>query len=87
MAFYCISRLGQTCSHIAALLYRVEAAVRVGLTNQTACTSLPCKWTIPSRKTPVEPPMVSNMDWKVTKHGQLGEKPNSSGYGYKFYGF
>jgi hypothetical protein len=46
----------------------------IGLTNQEySCTSLPCKWTIPNKKTEVEPRMVCDMDWKVSKHGQLGE--------------
>ena len=35
--------LGETCSHIAALLFKVEACVRLGYTN-VACTSRPCTW-------------------------------------------
>ena len=35
--------LGETCSHIAALLFKVEACVRLGYTN-LACTSRPCTW-------------------------------------------
>ena len=36
-------RLGETCSHVAAMLYKIEAAVRVGLTGSTP-TELPCEW-------------------------------------------
>ena len=36
-------RLGETCNHIAALLFRVEAANKLGL---SACTSLPCTWDV-----------------------------------------
>lgn len=36
-------RLGETCSHVAAVLYKIEAAVRIGLTS-AAPTDLPCKW-------------------------------------------
>lgn len=35
--------LGETCSHVAATLYKIEAAVRYGLTAQT-CTDVPCQW-------------------------------------------
>ena len=36
-------RLGETCSHVAALLFKVEAAVRLGFTTKV-CTELPCVW-------------------------------------------
>ena len=35
--------LGEVCSHVAALLFKVEAACRLGY-NKPSCTSLPCKW-------------------------------------------
>nr|XP_054775556.1 uncharacterized protein LOC129284105 [Lytechinus pictus] len=35
--------LGESCSHIAALLFKMEAAVRMGYTS-TACTEDLCKW-------------------------------------------
>ncbi|XP_069105906.1 uncharacterized protein, partial [Argopecten irradians] len=37
----CTAGLGQTCNHIAGLLYRVEHANKIGLCD-AACTSLPC---------------------------------------------
>ena len=40
--------MSQTCNHVAAALYRMEAAVRSGLTNP-ACTSKPNEW-LPSKK-------------------------------------
>ena len=36
-------RLGETCSHVAAMLYKIETAVRTGMTNVTP-TDLPCQW-------------------------------------------
>ena len=42
--FYCVyllSRLGEGCSHTAAILFKVEAAVKNGY---TACTSSSCQW-------------------------------------------
>ena len=40
---YVISRLGESCSHIGALLFKIEAAVRLGYTH-TACTDVACQW-------------------------------------------
>ncbi len=36
--------LGSSCSHIAALLFKLEAAVHFKLNDQTACTSKLCSW-------------------------------------------
>ena len=44
----CMAGMSQTCNHVAAALYRMEAAVRSGLTNP-ACTSKPIEW-LPSKK-------------------------------------
>ncbi|XP_067655510.1 uncharacterized protein [Haliotis asinina] len=41
--------LGEVCSHVAALLFKVDAAVRAGLTSK-ACTSDACKWNAAYRK-------------------------------------
>lgn len=38
-----ICRLGEVCSHVAALLFKVEVACRLGYTNPSR-TSLPCRW-------------------------------------------
>ena len=39
----CMAGLGETCSHIAAVLFKIEAAVRLGYTS-VACTDEPCQW-------------------------------------------
>ena len=36
-------RLGEVCSHVAAVLFKVEACIRLGVSTLT-CTSLPCVW-------------------------------------------
>ena len=36
-------RLGKSCSHIAAILFKKEAAVCLGY-NKQACTDVTCKW-------------------------------------------
>ena len=37
------TRLGESCSHIGALLFKIEMAVRLGYT-QVAVTDKPCSW-------------------------------------------
>ncbi|XP_065654377.1 uncharacterized protein LOC136080930 [Hydra vulgaris] len=39
----CMAGLGETCSHVVAMLYKIEAAVRIGMTSPTP-TDLPCQW-------------------------------------------
>ena len=39
----CMAGLGESCSHIAAVLFKIEAAVRGGYTT-SACTDEPCQW-------------------------------------------
>ncbi|KAK3109102.1 hypothetical protein FSP39_023080 [Pinctada imbricata] len=41
----CTAGLGQTCNHIAAMLFRIDAANKMGLSS---CTSIPCQWIIPT---------------------------------------
>ena len=38
-----VSSLGETCSHVAAVLFKVEIAVRLGLISK-ACNDVPCQW-------------------------------------------
>lgn len=35
--------LGESCSHVGALLFKIEAAVRVGVTKKI-CTEVACQW-------------------------------------------
>ena len=44
----CMAGMPETCNHVAALLFRLEAAVRLGLTNPS-CTTKSCEW-LPNRK-------------------------------------
>ncbi|KAL3865828.1 hypothetical protein ACJMK2_043178 [Sinanodonta woodiana] len=39
----CMAGLGETCFHIGALLFKIEAAVQLGYTSST-CTDRPCEW-------------------------------------------
>ena len=42
---HCICKAGldETCSHVGALLFKVEYACRMGYTNKV-CTDIPCRW-------------------------------------------
>jgi len=51
--------MGSTCNHIAAALFRVEAAIRLGL-NNPPCTTKACEW-LPNRKD-VEPVKIKNLN-------------------------
>ena len=42
----CLAGLGGVCSHVGAILFAVEAGVRM-LKSKT-CTSVPCQWLMPS---------------------------------------
>eukprot|EP00795_Rhopilema_esculentum_P004077 gene4077-20257_t len=39
----CMAGLGETCSHIAAVLFKVEMGVKLGLSSESS-TSEACKW-------------------------------------------
>ncbi|XP_065645943.1 uncharacterized protein LOC136076523 [Hydra vulgaris] len=39
----CMTGLGETCSHVAAILFKIEAAVRLEIISKT-CTDVPCQW-------------------------------------------
>ena len=41
----CMASLGETCSHVAGLLFKTEAAVRTKYTK-TACADEACQWSI-----------------------------------------
>ena len=40
----CMAGGGRACSHVAALLFKIEAASRLNLRDPTAPTSVLCKW-------------------------------------------
>lgn len=63
-----------SCNHIAGLLFRVEYAVRMGLTD-TSCTSQQCQWNLPSTKVMLnEPRLVAAQTWtkaSYMNHGNI----------------
>ena len=67
----CMAGMSGTCLHVAAMLYRVEAAVRLGLTNP-ACTAKSNEW-LPNR-TDVVPAKVKDLKLGRDNFGKRGKK-------------
>ena len=67
----CIAGMGETCSHVVAAIYRVESAVRIGLTNP-ANTSNANEW-VPDRKTN-ELKKIKDLDFSREDFCQRGKK-------------
>lgn len=67
----CMAGMSQACNHVASALFRIEAAVRLGLTNPS-CTSLSSEW-LPNRKK-VTWMKVKDMDFSREDFGQRGKK-------------
>ena len=63
--FCLFSRLGSTCNHVAAIMFKVEHYFKSGYTA-SSCTSRKCEWKASSRV--VEPRPVCEMDWKKPCH-------------------
>ena len=63
--------MGETCNHVAPVIYRVEAAVRITLTKPTY-TSNANKWQ-PNRKT-IEPKKIKDLDFSREDFGNRGKK-------------
>ncbi len=67
----CMAGISQTCNHVAAALFHIEAAVRIGLSSPS-CTSKACEW-LPNNKK-VEPLKVKEMKLGQGKFGRNGKK-------------
>ena len=69
-----------SCNHVAGLLFRVEAAVLQGLTQET-CTDVPSDWNRPKTKKQVKPGKLSNflikqdrLDKRFSEQSSLAKK-------------
>ena len=61
-----MASMGETYNHVAAGMYCVEAAVRIGLTN-TVCTSNAKVW-LPNGKT-IEPKKIKDLNFSREDFG------------------
>lgn len=67
----CMAGVSQTCNHIAAALFRIEAAVRMGLTN-VSCTAKSCEW-LPNNKL-VKAVKIKDLKLSRSDFGRRGKK-------------
>ena len=70
----CLAGLGGVCSHVGAILFAVEAGVRM-LKSRT-CTSVPCQWLMPSGVSNVSYAELQEIDFTSsnTKKRKLDER-------------
>ena len=61
--------LGSACSHVAALLFKLEAAVHYKLNQPTACTSQLCAWKVSKKH--VNPAPIKAINFKRGKKNAL----------------
>ena len=61
----CMAGLGGACSHVGAILFAVEAGVRIK--RSTTCTSVPCKWLIPTPVIAVSYQELRDIDFTSSK--------------------
>jgi len=64
------------CSHVAAILFKVAAAVKSGHCG-TTCTDLPCSWNVGTKRN-IAPVPIQNLKFKKPKVNQtVAEVPES----------
>ena len=56
----CTSGLLGSCNHVEGLLFRVEAAILIGVTHPT-CTSMLASWNVPSKKKQTFPGLIKDI--------------------------
>jgi hypothetical protein len=66
-------RLGSTCNHVAAVLFKIDWAWKSGMTSKS-CTSKPCVWSAFGAKGKVvDQRPVSELEWRKPHHGKGGK--------------
>ena len=73
-------RLGESSSHVAALLFKVEAAVRLGYTR-CGCTELPCYWNNDFVKKVKPAPVHCIQFYKKSANKKLCQQSKQNRYG------
>ena len=73
--FYFNFSLGSACSHLAGLLFKLEACVRLQL-NKKSVTSQLCQWNRCRKR--AEPALLQEINFKRPRKGKLPEEPKTS---------
>ena len=66
----CTAGLGEACSHIAALLFAIEAVTHCGINSEPACTAVKCVWN-DYFKSKVTNCIAENLDLSHPSHGKV----------------
>ena len=76
---YCTCTSGplRCCNHVAGLLFRIEAAVLIGVTHPT-CTSILASWNIPSKKEKITPMLVKKFLFKTETYSSKSLETDNS---------
>ena len=81
----CMAGLGSSCSHVAALLFKLENAVHLKLKDSTAPTSVLCSWK--SCKKAVEPAPLKAVNFsRVKKRGLTDDNTKNVPHKITHYG-
>ena len=65
----CIAGLGSACSHLAALLFKIESACHLKLTEGISPTSILCEWN--KSKKSVQPAIIKLINFSRQRNHQL----------------
>ena len=71
----CMAGYGEVCSHVAAVLFTVEANTQ--MKQQFSCTSLPCSW-LPSSFRSVPFSEIRNIDFTTPHHKRVQYQSSST---------
>jgi len=61
----CKAGLGESCSHVASVLFYVETSIRIN--GKLACTQVKCSWLLPTYVNEVNYEPVKNINFKSAK--------------------
>ena len=72
----CIAGLGETCTHVGVLLFKIEAVVRIR--EKPTVTGVPAYWVVPTGINKVEPEVGHRIDYTsaAAKKKQLDKAIN-----------
>ena len=73
----CTAGLLRCCNHVAGLLFRIEAAILIGVTHPP-CTSILASWNIPSKKEKITPGLVKNFLFKTETYSSESLETDNS---------
>ncbi len=69
-------RLGSTCNHVAALLFKLDFAWQNGFTNKS-CTSRPAEW-LRVGKPKLDAKMLKDMEWRKPHYSKAPKPINTA---------